>query len=174
MNKKKLGDIAEFTSGKNPTRLKSDEILIYSKDDFEKDLICSNEIKDFSRCIIDLTSSMASPISVQSEKKYITSNYIKLEFDPNILDVWYLCYSFNEGKDLPRQIVKYNQGTTQFVQKLNAHIIKELELSIYDMNKQKMIGELYKKSLRQNYLLMKQAEQLKMYTKNIIRKIEVD
>lgn len=174
MNKKKLGDIAEFTSGKNPTRLKSDEILIYSKDDFEKDLICSNEIKDFSRCIIDLTSSMASPISVQSEKKYITSNYIKLEFDPNIMDVWYLCYSFNEGKDLAKQILKYNQGTTQFVQKLNAHIIKELELSIYDMNKQKMIGELYKKSLRQNYLLMKQAEQLKIYTKNIIRKIEVD
>lgn len=172
MNKKKLGELALFTSGKNPTRLKSDEVMIYSKEDFEEDLLCLNEIMDYSRCIIDLTSSKVAPISVKTEKKYITSNFIKLEFDPDVLDVWYLCYSFNEGKDLAKQIMKYNQGTSKFVQKLNAQTIKDLEINLYDMTKQKVIGEMYKQSLIQNYLLLKQAEKIKQYINCMIRKIE--
>ena len=106
--------------------------------------------------------------------KCITSNFVKCEFDGRILDKWYFCYQFNEGKDFEQQIAMFHQGTTLSVKKLNVKIIGELKIRLPDIDKQRIIGELYRQSLIQNRLMIKQAEDIKNLTLTIIRKIEED
>lgn len=60
------------------------------------------------------------------------------------------------------------------VKKLNVKIIGELKIRLPDIDKQRKIGELYRQSLIQNRLMIKQAEDIKNLTLTIIRKIEED
>ena len=106
--------------------------------------------------------------------KCITSNFLKCEFDGRILDKWYFCYQFNEGKDFEQQIAMFHQGTTLSVKKLNVKIIGELKIRLPDIDKQRKIGELYRQSLIQNRLMIKQAEDIKNLSLTIIRIIEED
>ena len=68
----------------------------------------------------------------------------------------------------------FHQGTTLSVKKLNVKTIGELKIRLPDIDKQRKIGELYRQSLIQNRLMIKQAEDIKNLTLTIIRKIEED
>lgn len=169
-----LDEIIEFTLGKNPTRIKDQSEEFYNPEDFENDLHCRNDIQEELGCVISLIKSKASPISKQTEKKCITSNFLKCEFDKNVIDPWYFCYQFNEGKEFDQQITMYHQGTFLSVKKLNVKLISELKIRLPDIEKQRNIGELYRQSIIQNDLLMKQAENIRKFTLTMIRKIEED
>ena len=67
-----------------------------------------------------------------------------------------------------------HQGTTLSVKKLNVKTIGELKIRLPDLEKQRKIGELYRQSLIQNRLMLKQMEKIKKFTLTIIRKIEED
>ena len=174
MESKSLDEIIRFTLGKNPTRIKEQEAELYTPDDFEKDLHCINEVGKKSECIINLIKSKAAPVSSVTDDKCITSNFLRCEFDEQILDQWYFCYQFNEGRDVEQQITMYHQGTTLSVKKLNVKTIGELKICLPSIEKQKLIGEMYKKSVIQNDLMIKQAEDIKNLTMTMIRKIEED
>lgn len=174
MKLESLGDVITFSLGKNPTRIKEHELSLYSPENFDSDLYCENEHDEKSECIINLIKSKAAPISIENTDKCITSNFLKCEFSSKVLDKWYFCYQFNEGKEFEQQITMFHQGSTLSVKKLNVKTISELKIQLPDIEKQKVIGELYRQSLIQNRLLLKQAEDLKNYTFNIIRKIEED
>lgn len=174
MEIKKLNAIIHFTLGKNPTRLKEQELNLYAPEDFENDLYSITEHDKTAECVINLIKSKAAPVSLDNTEKCITSNFLKCEFDGQILDKWYFCYQFNEGKDLEQQIAMYHQGTTLSVKKLNMKIIGELEIKLPGIKKQRKIGELYRQSLIQNRLIMKKAEDIKNLTLAIIREIEED
>ena len=171
MKKVMLNDIITFTLGKNPTRIKESDNNIYGLDDFEKDFH-STEKLDIRGCAISIIKSKASPLSSDSDKKTMISNYVKCYFDPKVLDPWYLCYQINEGKEVEQQINMFNQGTLISVRKLNVKIISELSISLPDIKKQRLIGELYRKSIIQQDLLQKQADNLKNLNMLLIRKIE--
>lgn len=174
MEIKNLGDVIKFSLGKNPTRIKEQELSLYSPENFENDLYCISEHDDRSECIINLIKSKAAPVSLDNEDKCITSNFLKCEFDGRILDKWYFCYQFNEGKDFEQQIAMFHQGTTLSVKKLNVKTIGELKIRLPDIEKQRKIGEIYRQSLIQNRLMLKQAEEIKNLTLTILRKIEED
>lgn len=80
-----------------------------------------------SSCIINLIISKALPTSVETMDKCLTSNFLKCEFDELVLDKWYLCFKFNEGRKVEQQIAMYHQGTTSSVKKLNIKTIGELK-----------------------------------------------
>lgn len=174
METKTLNEIMQFTLGKNSTRIKENKAELYNADDFEKDLHSINASNESSVCIINLTKSKASPLSNQTYGKCITSNFIKCKFDINILDPWYFCYQFNEGRNFEQQIGMYNQGSTSSVKKLNVKIIGELKISLPDIKKQRIIGAIYKQSIIQNDLMLKRAEDLRELTMALIRRIEED
>ena len=109
---------------------------------------------------------------MDNEDKCITSNFLKCEFDGQILDKWYFCYQFNEGKDFEQQIAMFHQGTTLSVKKLNVKTVGELKIKLPDIKKQRKIGELYRQSLIQNRLMKKQAEDIRDLILLTIRKIE--
>ena len=109
---------------------------------------------------------------MDNQNKCITSNFLKCEFNQQILDKWYFCYQFNEGKEFEQQIAMFHQGTTLSVKKLNMKTIGELKIRLPDIQKQRKIGEIYRQSLVQNRLMIKQAENIKKLILNIIRKLE--
>ena len=174
MEIKKLGDVINFSLGKNPTRIKEQGLSLYSPEDFEDDLYGLNEHDDRSECIINLIKSKAAPVSLDNEGKCITSNFLKCEFNGRLLDKWYFCYQFNEGKNFEQQIAMFHQGTTLSVKKLNVKTIGELKIGLPGIEKQRRIGEIYRQSLIHNRLMLKQAEEIKNMTLTIIRKIEED
>ena len=87
MQVKSLEDIITFTLGKNPTRIKDDED-VYTPEDFEKDLVCVNNQNSQSVCIINLMKSKAAPVSVKTNGKIISSNFLRCEFDEEVLEQW--------------------------------------------------------------------------------------
>ena len=66
----------------------------------------------------------------------------------------------------------FHQGTTLSVKKLNMKTIGELKIRLPDIQMRRKIGEIYRQSLVQNRLMIKQAEDIKKLILNIIRKLE--
>ena len=64
----------------------------------------------------------------------------------------------------------FHQGTTLSVKKLNVKTIGELKIKLPDIEKQKIIGEMYRISLVQKRLRLKQAEDMNQLALTIIRK----
>lgn len=169
-----LDQIIRFTLGKNPTRVKESEIKLYTPDDFEKDLHCINAEGKKSECVINLIKSKAAPVSSLTDEKCMTSNFIKCEFDEHILDQWYFCYQFNEGREIEQQISMYHQGTTLSVKRLNVKTIGDLKICLPPMEKQRLIGEMYKMSVIRNDLMVKQTKDINNLMMTMIRKLEED
>ncbi len=174
MNLIKLEEIIEFSIGKNTTRIKEQGFSIYTPEDFEQDLLSGVNESNTSGCIINLMKSKAAPISYSTESKIITQNFLKCLLDESKILPWYFCYQFNEGKELEQQIAMFHQGTTLSVKKLNVKTISDLKINLPDLEKQKLIGDAYRKSILQYQLYLKQAEDIKKYTLEMIRKIEED
>ena len=174
MELKCLDELIHFTLGKNPTRMKEKETNVYTQEDFENDLLSVNMPDNQTSCIINLIKSKAAPISEVTTNKLITSNFLRCDFDGQLLDKWFFCYQFNEGKDLEQQILMYHQGTTLSVKKLNVKTIGELKFRLPSIEKQRYIGELYRKTLIQNDLMLKQVEDIRRLAFAAIRKIEED
>ena len=174
MEQKRLDELINFTLGKNISRLKNQNVNIYTPEDFEKDLHSLADVNMICVCIINLIRSKASPISTETQGKYITSNFLLCMFDQNELDPWYFCYQFNEGKSLEQQISKDHQGTTLSVKKLNIKSIGELKIPMLETEKQRQIGRLYRQSMKQKDLLERQAENISRLAAETIRRIEED
>ena len=167
-----LNEIIQFTLGKNPTRIREQADEIYSQEDFEKDLHCINTTKEGMGCIINLIKSKCSPISEQTEVKCITSNFLRCDFDTGKIYPWFFCYQFNEGQDFEQQIEMYHQGTTLSVKKLNIKTIGELKINLPDIEKQRIMGNLYRQSMIQSDLMIRQAENIRKFTIALLHKME--
>ena len=81
---------------------------------------------------------------------------------------------FNDGKEIKEQIYMFHQGSYGSVKKLNVKIIGELEITLPDIIKQRNIGLLYKKVIKQYDLMKKQADDMKQLSLEIIKMIEED
>lgn len=174
MEQKNLDEIICFTLGKNVTRLKNSGGDIYTPDDFEKDLHSINHTSEKAGCIINLIRSKASPLSKETQDKCITSNFLLCSFDTQCLDPWYFCYQFNEGKSFEQQISMYHQGNTLSVKKLNIKSVGELKIQLLDIEKQRLIGNIYRQSIIQMDLMKQQADNINNLAMEAIRKITED
>ena len=162
MKEKKLEDIMLFSLGKNTSRLNTDDIVVYTQEDFEKDLQGTKNL------------SKAAPLSEANSKKCITANFLKCSFDTQILDPWFFCYQFNESKHLLQQINMFHQGTTLSVKKLTVKNIRELKIPFLNIERQKVIGSIYKQMLMQKHLMVQQTKNIERLSIEIIKKIEED
>lgn len=66
----------------------------------------------------------------------------------------------------------YHQGTTLSIKKSNIKTIGELKIFLTEIEKQRMIGNLYRQSIIQNDLIIGQAENIRKFTMVLIRKME--
>lgn len=174
MEERKLSEVMRFTLGKNPTRMKETQVELYMPEDFESDFNFQDSEESRKDCIINLIKSKAAPISIKNMEKCITSNFLRGEFDERLIDGWFFCYKFNEGRDLEQQIAMFHQGNTLSVKKLNMKTVGELRIKLPNLEKQIVIGDMYKQSLIQKERMLSQAKQINIYTLEMIRKIEED
>lgn len=174
MKYQKLEELIEFALGKNVTRLKDSGNTIYTPEDFEKDLHSINQSEKASECIISMIKSKAAPISKETTNLCITSNFLKCSFDPDILDPWYFCYQFNEGREIEAQIARYHQGSTLCVKKLTVQSIGGLSIPLFEIEQQRIVGKLYRQAIIQKDLFLQQAENVMNMTMAMIRKYEED
>ncbi len=169
-----LGNLIEFTVGKNQTRITNLQQELYTPDDFEKDLHSINQSEDAEECVINLMRSKAAPLSEETREKCLTSNFLRCSFDKAVLDPWYLCYQFNEGKTVEEQIGRLHQGNTLSVKKLTMRSASEIKIPFYDIKKQRMIGKIYQQMVIHKDLMLRQAEDMEKMTLAIIKKFEED
>lgn len=181
----KMDELVTFSAGTNISRLKED-VPLYSIDDFEDDFKTSYEYQENDNALSDIKdnvlrkgdvifSVMRNKVGIVSEKnegKFMTSNFVKCQFDKGKLYPWYFCYLINESTSITQQIKKMQQGILTSINRLTISSIKDLEFELEEYEMQKQIGELYRNILIREKLALKQIECMKQITLEIIKKIE--
>lgn len=184
-----LGDLVTFSAGTNLTRLNDDvsNNNIYTLEDFDSDL-CSlskeyvadgtsaTKEKGFisvaGDVVISMTRSQAGIVSPENSGKYLNSNFVKCEFDRNKLYPWYFCYLLNESTTVSQQIKKLQQGTIGCINRLTISMIGSLLFELVELSRQRTVGDLYRNMLIQEHLTLKQMENMRRYTLEIIKKTD--
>lgn len=93
--------------------------------------------------LVGLSSGKAMVIDEVNSEKMVLSNFFRIRIsDKNEIDPFYLCWLLNENKDIKRAITSLTQGTAR-VSILPLAFIKELEVKILPIEKQRKIGQVY-------------------------------
>lgn len=106
--------------------------------------------------VFSFVSSKAGIVSYLNQGKIINQNFAKLIIKHDHLDSKYLCYALNESYLMKKQMAISMQGST--VPKLTPAILKELEIKLPSIEKQRMIGNAYFSLRKRQALAKKQAE----------------
>lgn len=194
MSRFKLSEIAEITQGNILTRIKPgsqfDETIEFDSISMQElsyivgqsDILeKSSKVKVLkekeSSCVltkqkdivVGLSSRKAFVIDETRSNNLLLSNFALIRIlDTNILDPHYFCWLLNEDLQFQKYIDQKMQGSANVII-LSINNVKDMELELPDIEKQKMIGEIYelgrqrdrlsktilkKTSLVRNYLLM--------------------
>lgn len=172
----KLEDIVTVKIGRNLSRgnEKNDLTLVsYSYEDLINDLdgtyldskassysVNSNHkdgyLSSAGDVVFSFVSSKAGLVSYLNQGKIINQNFAKLIIENDYLDSRYLCYALNESYSIKKQMAISMQGST--VPKLTPAILKELEIKLPSIEKQRTIGKAYFILRKRQALGKKQAE----------------
>lgn len=172
----KLEDIVSVKVGRNISRRNKKQSLsleTYTYEDLMEDLAglfldskatfnvlnTSDTDSHLSRCgevVFSFVSSKAAIVSDINEGKLINQNFAKLTIEHEQLDRSYLCYVLNESYFMKKQMAISMQGST--VPKLTPSILKELEIKLPSIEKQRTIGNAYLSLKKRQALAKRQAE----------------
>jgi restriction endonuclease S subunit len=106
--------------------------------------------------VFSFVSSKAGIVSNANQGKIINQNFAKLIVEHNHLDHRYLCYVLNESDEMKRQKAISMQGS--IVRKFTPSILKELEIKLPSIEKQRTIGQAYFLLRKRQALAKKQIE----------------
>ena len=170
----KLGDLVGFTLGKNRSRLDLPADEIYMPDDFTSDLHSRNNLSGIGDCVINQIQTKATVRSEKTQDKCLTSYFIQCKLYSEVLDSWYFCYQFNQGRELKRQIAMGLQGVTLSVKQVSIPTLEKMEIPIVSIDKQRILGRMYKQSIIQTDLMMAKAENFQEATLQMMKRIMED
>lgn len=187
----KLEDIVTVRTGRNLSRgnEKNDLTLVaYSYEDLMNDLdglFLDSQARSYSRnsnkhrdsylsstgdVVFSFVSSKAGRVSDLNQGKIINQNFAKLIIEHDQLDSCYLCYALNESYSLKKQMAISMQGST--VPKLTPATLKELEIELPTIEKQRTIGKAYFYLKKKQALAKKQAELEEQLYLEVLRKLD--
>jgi restriction endonuclease S subunit len=181
----KLEDVVTVKIGKNLSRgiEKDDHTLVaYSYDDLLNDLdglfldskTSTSHDEGYLSCagevVFSFVSSKAGIVSEKNQGKIINQNFAKLIMEHDGLDSRYLCYALNESSSMKKQMAVSMQGST--VPKLTPATLKELDINLPTLEKQRTIGKAYFYLRKQQALAKKQAELEKQLYLEVLRKLD--
>ncbi len=176
-----LEDIAEITQGNILTRIKStsgmefkaftmqqlsfsinasDSPGLYNKVIVNKertDNLCLAKENDV---LVGLASGKAMKVSKKEEGFLVLSNFIRIRIKDNVqLNPDFLCWIFNENKDILRYFASMTQGTAR-VSIIPLPFIKCLNIDLLPLNQQMIIGRIYQLK-KEKMRIVKQKEEVK-------------
>lgn len=181
----KLGDIVKLRVGLNSTRMKKDidSSSIYNAVDTENDLMFADDFKlnpyDVNEpyvlkqgdLVISLIKEKAAIVSKVNSRKIFNSNFIKAEFDPKVVDPWYLCYLLNESETMKRA-KNLRTGTGLGYLHISPELLNSMEINLPSIESQKTIGKAYRRLCRYEYEINKQKGDLKKLIIALIKEQE--
>jgi len=138
----------------------------YSKDSSHKNSYLSNT----GDVVFSFVSSKAGIVSNLNQGKIINQNFAKLITEYDYLDNSYLCYALNESYSMKKQMAISMQGST--VPKLTPAILKELEIKLPSIEKQRTIGKAYLSLRKRQALAKKQAELEKQLYLEVLKQLD--
>ncbi|NMB32601.1 MAG: restriction endonuclease subunit S [Lactobacillus sp.] len=185
----KLEDYVSVRVGLNTSREKENHDLVaYDYEDLTNDLdglfldskldIINEKPSDdnnihLSRAgevVFSFISSKAGIVSDLNEGKIINQNFAKLIIVNEQLDRSYLCYLLNESASMKKKMAISMQGST--VRKLTPSILKELDIDLPGIEKQRIIGKAYLYLKKRQALAKKQAELEEKLLLEILQKLD--
>ncbi|MEK3984260.1 restriction endonuclease subunit S [Paenibacillus sp. FSL K6-3166] len=186
----KLEELITVRIGRNLSRgnEKNDPTLIaYSFEDLNNDLDGLNlnsQVSSFTEnsdlkegylssagdVVFSFVSSKAGIVSHMNKGKIINQNFAKLIIEHDDLDRYYLCYALNESYIMKKQMAISMQGST--IPKLTPAILKELEINLPSMEKQRMIGKSYFLLRKRQAMVKRQAALEEQLYLEVLNKLE--
>lgn len=184
MKKYKLSDFVEFIPGINSTRARKkygDNIDYYDQEAFEQDqkyavkcveesdLHSSNDelALQVGDVVISSSVQLATLVGTTNAGKVPSLNFIKVNFNGDALDKCYFIYLFNASQEIKRQKERELQGNVSLRIPLKA--LKQLEIPVVSLEKQRKIGEAYIKVLQLQTVLNTYGELIEEFTNRILR-----
>jgi restriction endonuclease S subunit len=177
--KTRLVNIMTFSAGPNLSRNKEKlpEDFSYNVASIEEDLSQSGGKSPESTgappggystlegdLIVGMIKGKAAVVSAVNAGKYLNSNFVKCSYDSNSLDPWFFCYWLNESQEALFQRCR-TFGRAIFTQSS----LELLEISLPDIKTQRAVGEIYKNSMRCQYLMDEKKRQFSMMMLQIIK-----
>ena len=186
----KIDDLIQVKIGRNLSRgsVKDNISLVpYSYEDLINDLdglFLDSQVSTNSRnsnqkesylsypgeILFSFVSSKAGIVSKMNQGKIINQNFAKLIINHNYLDSKYLCFVLNESYSMKKQMAISMQGTN--VPKLTPSILKDLEIEVPSMEKQKKIGKAYFILRKRQALAKKQLDLEEQLCLEVLKKLE--
>jgi restriction endonuclease S subunit len=186
----KLEDVVTVKIGRNLSRGNEKNnlnVMAYSYEDLIQDLdglflgskaaYCSVDSNDENgylshtgEVVFSFVSSKAGIVSDVNQGKILNQNFAKLIIEYEGLDSSYLCYALNESYSMKKQMAISMQGST--VPKLTPSILKELELTLPTLAKQRTIGKAYFFLRKQQALAKQQAKLEEQLYLEMLRKLD--
>lgn len=133
----------------------------------KKDSCVLTQQKDI---VVGLSSKKAFVVDEKRSNSLLLSNFALVRVnDINVLDPYYFCWLLNENLHFQRYIDQKTQGSANVII-LSINNLKDIEIALPDIEKQKLIGKIYelgrlrdrisqqlleKTKLARNYNLMK-------------------
>ena len=168
----KLIEIADITQGSILTRIKSDNGIkfnAYTMQQLSYYVNSSDECGVFNEVSVlndrvpnlclsqenDLILGLASgkAMVVEESNNLILSNFIRIRIkDGQICDYNFLCWMMNENKELQRYMQVNIQGSTR-VGIISPNFIKDLEINLIPIEKQREIGSIYQLQRRKTRIV---------------------
>ena len=184
----KLEDYVSVRVGLNTSREKENHDLVaYDYEDLTNDLyglfldskldtinekpsVDNNYLSRAGEVVFSFISSKAGIVSDLNEGKIINQNFAKLVIENEQLDRSYLCYLLNESASMKKKMAISMQGST--VRKLTPSILKELDIDLPGIEKQRIIGKAYLYLKKRQALAKKQAELEEKLLLEILQKLD--
>lgn len=181
----KLGEVGNFISGINPSRVKRDIDVgfdnLYSQEMFDcdyelrkgnKKLIILDDMQNYrlreNDVLIRSVSTKAILVSKDHAGAIYTANFIKADFDPEIIYNKYFIYIYNCNKAVAKQLTNNVQGT--LLSRVTTSILKELDIPVPSLEVQKLIGDIYYETLKLKHLYKVKAELLELLVDTCLTK----
>ena len=109
-------------------------------------------------------------ISEKNRDKILNQSYGVLTADTTKIDPKYLCFVLNESQSIQRQISRFTQGS--MAKRLAPNLLKDLQLTLPPLEKQKKIGQAYAVAIYNNFLQRDQSNKLTKGVISALRRID--
>lgn len=130
----------------------------------------NSHLSKYGEVVFSFVSSKSAIVSDVNEGKLVNQNFAKLIIKDDKLDRSYLCYVLNESHSMKKQMAISMQGST--VPKLTPSILKELEIKLPSLEKQRTIGKAYLSMKKHQALAKKQAELEEQLYLEILKRLD--
>lgn len=166
MEQKRLSSLSNIYSLED---MKNDLAQLHPKEPIQSDYHTLNKffIKE-GDVVMNLMGNLTTIVSSRNKGKFISQNMIKIEVVKDRLNPLYLCFLLNESKLIKKQIYQRVEGTV--IKRINAKLIKSLEIPLLSLEKQRKIGKIYNSAYVTKILSQKKTN---LTYKSIIDSIQV-